>query len=285
MIRKRNNKRLYESIMRDVAKTIKRHLNENEYEYYVWYANHEDGQTHDMSYDGILSYQFGWKVGGPFSLNQAKQFLLKTVDKELLGYWYEVKNYWFNDYKPTDQDKIDFIKNRGNYEVRNNGMNIIFSDLHDNFNTMEWLILTKDEIDQREKEYYSEDNKYSFKKENDEPRNYSSKDIKIIEEVKNLQKYMDSLYKNNKSMLLNKFNLNDSACGIEFNGDDRFFEEDSFPDACLDYQDRIYENIEDDYDFDFDIDLGINWGYLSYWEDVEVNPVFPYIVKDFIEKL
>ena len=29
MIRKRNNKKLYESIMRDVAKTVKRHLNEN----------------------------------------------------------------------------------------------------------------------------------------------------------------------------------------------------------------------------------------------------------------
>ena len=29
MIRKRNNKRLYESIMKDVSKTVKRHLNEN----------------------------------------------------------------------------------------------------------------------------------------------------------------------------------------------------------------------------------------------------------------
>ena len=37
MIRKRNNKRaLYESIMRDVAKTVKRHLNENNNGFKVW---------------------------------------------------------------------------------------------------------------------------------------------------------------------------------------------------------------------------------------------------------
>ena len=29
MLKRRNNKRLYESIMRDIAKTVKRHLNEN----------------------------------------------------------------------------------------------------------------------------------------------------------------------------------------------------------------------------------------------------------------
>ena len=36
MIRKRNNRRLYESIMRDVAKTVKKHLNENANNYKIW---------------------------------------------------------------------------------------------------------------------------------------------------------------------------------------------------------------------------------------------------------
>jgi len=38
-IRKRNNRKLYESIMRDVARTVKKHLNESMDVYYIWYAN------------------------------------------------------------------------------------------------------------------------------------------------------------------------------------------------------------------------------------------------------
>ena len=44
---RRNNRRLYESIMKDVAKTVKRHL--NEYEYTVDLDNEDVSNTYNIN--------------------------------------------------------------------------------------------------------------------------------------------------------------------------------------------------------------------------------------------
>ncbi len=62
MIRKRNNKRLYESIMKDVAKTIKRNLNES-----------------NIDLENTLTESFKFLIGKKIALNIDKDFLQEHV--------------------------------------------------------------------------------------------------------------------------------------------------------------------------------------------------------------
>ena len=72
MIRKRNNKRtLYESIMRDVAKTVKRHLNESTV----------DPQLVSVL-ERELSEQFNKLIGKQINLDLDPEFLKKRLETE-----------------------------------------------------------------------------------------------------------------------------------------------------------------------------------------------------------
>lgn len=160
MLKRRNNRKLYESIMKDVAKTVKKHLNENVNEYYIWYANLEDGETHDMTYEEIMSYRLGWKVAGPYDLNTAKREIINIAEKSLLDEFWIIEDEVYDEL--TDQEKIDYVKNSGNFYISPDGKYISFGELNDNsdYNTMEWMILTKEEIEEREEEFNNNDDEY-----------------------------------------------------------------------------------------------------------------------------
>ena len=162
MLKRRNNRRLYDSIMSDVAKTIKRHLNENVNEYYIWYANQEDGKTHDMTYEEINSYRLGWQVAGPYDLNTAKREIINIAEKSLLNEFWIIENEVYDEYEETeltDKEKINYVKNSGNFYISRDGKYISFGELNDDsdYNTMEWMILTKEEIEEREEEFNNEE--------------------------------------------------------------------------------------------------------------------------------
>ena len=170
-MRRTNKRALYESIMKDVAKVVKRHLNEKAGEFYVWYANQEEGATHDLSEEEINSYRLGWQVAGPFiSVEQAKAIMLKTIDEELLDSWWEVEDYWYEDQEdddveePTDEEKLAFIKNYGSFVVSSDGKYAYYTQQPENYdyNTMEWYILTPEEIKDREEEYSMDYNDDEF---------------------------------------------------------------------------------------------------------------------------
>lgn len=160
MLKRRNNRKLYESIMRDVAKTIKRHLNENVNEYYIWYANQEDGETHDMTYEEINSYRLGWQVAGPYDLNTAKREIINIAESSLLDIFWEIEDEIYDEDEETeltDEEKIECVKNSGNFYISTDGKYISFGELNSDFNTMEWMILTKEEIEEREEEFNNEE--------------------------------------------------------------------------------------------------------------------------------
>lgn len=142
--------------MRSVAKEVKKALNENEEQYYIWYSNWEDGITHDMTEDEIYSYQFGWCETGPFStMSQAENQLKAIINKEIMQYFYEFEDeflgYWWdaNDDSDnyTETDKIEYLQRYLDYK---SSTNVTFGENVPGFNTCEWEIITKEEKDRRD---------------------------------------------------------------------------------------------------------------------------------------
>jgi len=106
-----------------------------------------------MSYEEIKAYRLGWKEAGPYDLNTAKKEILNIAEGMLLDYFYYGEDEF--DYEPSEQEKIDWVKNNGIFDISNDGKYISFSNLNNDrdFNTMEWMILTKEEIKEREESF------------------------------------------------------------------------------------------------------------------------------------
>ena len=170
-MRRNNNKALYEKIMQNVSKQVKKALNESVGEYYVWFANREDGETDDMSYSEIETYRLGWLVGGPYTLEQAIEAMKKAVKNEVTDdyYFYAIEDQWYEDYAEEHMDDDDYVEpdpdkltndelfkliKKYSYKfVTSRDKKHVTFRIHDEANTMEWMILTQEEIEERKARY------------------------------------------------------------------------------------------------------------------------------------
>lgn len=155
---RRSNKALYEQIIRNVSREVKKALNESEERiYYVWYCNYEDVDTSDMTDEDINTYQCGWKCdGGPYTLEEAKIKMIEEVKYSLEdAWWFLVEDQWYqeNEHEPSLDEKFEYLTSYGKFEIYNDGKNAVFQ-LDNYSNTVEWMILTQEEMDARDAEYW-----------------------------------------------------------------------------------------------------------------------------------
>ena len=104
-----NKRRLYESIMRDVSKTVKKHLNENVSKFYIY-------ETYSEAWDEDSINNYNELQDVVSSKQEAKEFIKNRKIALLL----EAFSDWMYEFDPDEQDielddiDIDFDKNNAN---------------------------------------------------------------------------------------------------------------------------------------------------------------------------